>query len=90
MLHGMLTLPISWLQEKSQLTGRHKTKNISLRRFIPIIGRSLCEDSFLCEDSNIVLIRILEGVCPKKSSKEFSVTAMRVPVEVTSPPRRLL
>ena len=73
--HGMLILPISWQQEKSQLIGRHKTRSSSLQRSIPTIGRSPS-----C--SNIVLIRLLEDVCLRKSSKEYSVTAMRVHVEV--------
>ena len=30
--HGMLTLPISWQQESSQQTGRHKTRSSSSQK----------------------------------------------------------
>ena len=71
MPHGMLTLPISWQQEKYQLSGRHRTRSSSLQKSIPTIGRNPS-----C--SNIVLIRLLEDVCLRKSSEEYSVTAMKV------------
>ena len=47
-------------------------------KFIPIIGRS----HFY---SNTVRIKSLEGVCLKRNNRGFSVTAMKMPVEVILP-----
>ena len=45
MPHGMLTLPISWQQEKSQLSGRHRTRSSSLQRSIPMF--KYCADHII-------------------------------------------
>ena len=73
--HGILTLPISWQQERYQLTGRHRIRSSSLQRSIPSIGR-------IPSSSNIMLISLLEDVCLRKSGKKYSITVMRVHVEV--------
>ena len=60
----------------SQLNGRHKRRNTSSPKFIPIIGKS-----HFC--SSTVWTRSFECVCLKKNNWEFSVTTMKMLVEVT-------
>ena len=65
------------------MNGRHKIRNASSPKFIPIIGMN-----HLC--SNTMRTRLLESVYLKKNNREFSVTTMKILVEVTLLHRRQL
>ena len=58
------------------MNGRHRIRNTSSPKFIPIIGLS-----HFC--SNTVPTKSLGAVCLKENNRGFSVTSMKMPVEVT-------
>ena len=58
------------------MNGRHRIRNTSSPKFIPIIGR-------IHFYSNTVRTRSFEGVYLKKNNRGFSVTTMKMPMEVT-------
>ena len=60
---------------RSQLNGKHRTRNTSLPKFIPIIRRN----HFF---SNTVWIKSLEVVFLKKNNRGFLDTTMKIPVKV--------
>ena len=72
---GMLILLIIYQQGRSRLIGKHRTRNTSSLKFIPIIGRN---HSCL----NTVQIKSSEGVYLKRNNRGSLTTAMRMPVEV--------
>ena len=61
-------VPVEW-------KAKHRTRNTSSPKFIPIIGRNHC-----C--SNTVQIKSLEGVCLNNNNRGFSSTTMKIPMEV--------